>query len=92
MKRILSYLTYVFFLLGVLNIYFFVELSDFSMSISFFLMCIGCIVAIPKLIEDLKKSSSKGSMVMCRRTIAIMIMGAIFCFVLSIQFLPCFDS
>lgn len=89
MKKALYYLSYLMFPLGFFNIKY-GKFYDFDLSISFILICIGCVLQIPKLCVDLKETSNIDSMLRCRHTIIMMGLGAIFCFALSIAFLPHF--
>ena len=90
MKKILFYLCFVMYLLCFLGIKYVYTDSDFAMSISFLLMCIGCVFAIPNLYTDFKEYKHYNYWIRCTATLVFSILGSIGFFILAIAFLPYF--
>ena len=91
MKTVLSYLSYLMFILSILEGYYFFDSFKFATSVCFLLMCIGCIFSIPKLYEDLKQPNHDSYWMRCKSLFIFMILGSIGFFILAIAFLPCFS-
>ena len=90
MKEKLYYLSFVMFVLGIFVMRFFPIFSEFSMSISLLLLCVGCIFEIPVHYAGFKVHTHDNYWIRCTATLVFMILGSIAFFVLAIAFLPCF--
>ncbi|NLK45168.1 MAG: hypothetical protein GX297_00690 [Treponema sp.] len=89
MNKILEKIGLLFFGLSILISFCSDKFLNYSVSLIFFFDFLGCVFLLPESYNSLKKSDS-GLMLRHRYCFAMTIVGATFCFALSIAFLPCF--